>query len=46
MKYKSIDAELLALLMKNHKLIANLRKRRFTATAIAKAVLAAEDSKR
>ena len=43
---KTIDAELLALMMKHHKLISQKRKRGFSEEAIAKAVTSAEQSKR
>lgn len=46
MKYKSIDAQLLALMMRNHKLIANARRRGYSDRAISKLVKAAEDSRR
>lgn len=43
---KKIDPNLLKLMMKHHKLIAQKRKAGFSAVAIAKAVMAAEDSRR
>lgn len=46
MKHKQINAELLKLMMRHHKLIAAKRKRGFSAEAIAKTVLAAESSRR
>lgn len=46
MKHKPIDAELLALLMRHHKLISQKRKRGFSEEAIAKVILAKESSKR
>lgn len=46
MKQKPIDPELLALMMRHHVLIASMRWRGFSEIAIAKAVLAAEDSRR
>lgn len=46
MKHKSIDAELLKLMMKNHKLISQKRKRGFSNEAIAKVIIAKENSRR
>ena len=46
MKQKPIDAELLALMMKHHKLISNARQRGYSDRAISKLVKAAEDSRR
>lgn len=45
MKHK-IDSELLALMMKHHRLISWARKRGYSELAIAKLVRSAEDSKR
>lgn len=43
---KKIDPHLLKVMMRNHKLIAQKRKAGFSAVAIAKAVMAAEESRR
>jgi hypothetical protein len=46
MRKKQIDVPTLKLMLKHHRLIANARKRKYSATAIAKSVVAAESSER
>lgn len=43
---KKIDPQLLKMMMRNHKLIAQKRKRGFSEEAIAKVILAKESSRR
>lgn len=43
---KKINPELLALMLKHHRLIASARNRKYSAKAIAKLVRAAEDGGR
>lgn len=46
MRKKQIDVPMLKLMLKHHRLISNARKRKYSAVAIAKLVVAAEDSER
>ena len=45
-KMKKIDVPTLKLVLKHHRLIANARKRKYSALAIAKLIVSAEESLR